>query len=244
MKLILTHFIFQARILLRTPAFLIPTLIFPAMLYCFLGGTGVVHGEATKYLLGSMTVYGVLGVGIYQFSAAIAGERESPFYPWTKTLRGALLPMLIARIMIALCFAIIAVSLLLLAAHVVTEINLNTTQLIKLMGISLIAMVPSILIGMAIGNLCSAKVSIAIANLIFLPLSFLGGLLINANSFSSFMTSLSNLTITRHLGELSWAIVGNHPMPNESWFVVAIYTAALAALVWFAVKRDQNKRFG
>ena len=68
--------------LLRTPSFVLPSLLFPAMFYLLFGvvlGARRGGGELQAYLLATYGIFGVMGVALFGFGVTIAIERERGF---------------------------------------------------------------------------------------------------------------------------------------------------------------------
>ena len=68
--------------LLRTPSFVLPSLLFPPIFYLMFGvllSGGRNGGDAARYLLASYGVFGIMGPALFGFGVAVALERERGF---------------------------------------------------------------------------------------------------------------------------------------------------------------------
>ena len=227
MRLSLVYGIAELLELSRQPGYWVPTILFPAMLFLFFGNSFRPDGTAgANFMLASWAVYAVLGVAFYQFGVGIAQDRETPWDRFLKTLPASLAPRLAARIATALLFAVAAALLVGLVA--------------LLFGGTVFA-----ISGIALGYAVSARAATPVANLVYLPLAFAGGLWIPPQALPDVVESFSRLTPTRHFAELAWAAVGAHgSFPFTSLAVLAGYGAVFAGIALWCYRRDWSARYG
>ena len=243
MKTIKAHTLFQLLKLSRNPAFLAPTLIFPAMLYGFFGASLPPVGIYSQYAIASFCVYGVMGVSFYQFGVGIAQDRENPFDIWINTLPASSLPKGIAQIISAILFSIISVGLVIGLSMLLAKTALSSVMVVKLIAACIVVAVPASLMGIALGYFTSARAAPAVANLVFLPLAFLGGLWIPPIQMSNTINKISFWSPTRQMGEIAWsAIDGNYPQTSTIALLIA-YSVLFAILSFVLIARDKNRRF-
>lgn len=220
------------RILLRQPGFWIPTVIFPAMLFAFFGaqsGGGLWAANA----MASFCVYAVLGVGFFQFGVSVAQDRESPFAAWKRSLPGSVLNEWIARVAASLIFSTLAVGLVIAVAQVMTDVSLAPAAWLRLGLVCLMSVVTATAMGIALGSLCSARAAVPLANLIYLPMAYLGGLWVPPMLMPRLIDALSQWTPTRAMGELSWAALNGDAW--EPWFLLLLLGWTLAAALLAAL---------
>ncbi len=238
------HVTFHLKRLLRNPGFWVPTILFPMMLYSFFGAALPPAGIYSQMAIASFSVYAVLGIAFYQFGAGIAQDREDPFDSWMRTLPASSLPNTLAQIFVAMLFALIAVLLVFAASLAFAKTPLAPEQALRLLAVCALVSVPAALMGIALGYAASAKAASALANLIFLPLAFLGGLWIAPSQMPDVVAQISLWTPTRQMGELAWnSILVQLPDANFILGLLA-YTLGFGILVILLVKRDRKKRFG
>ncbi len=242
-RTILAHMTFEMKKLIRIPAFWVPAVLFPSMLFSFFGVSGAEDSTRARYIMASFAIYAIVGVVFYQFSATIAQERESAFDRWTRTLAGAALPSILARVFTAMLFGVSAVGLVLAIAHILTTPGISAMQLAKLVGVCTLSAIPAALMAITLGYLASSRSAVAIANLIFLPLSYLGGLWIPPMALPSAINTISAYTPTRHMGELAWHVMADAELPRESLMALAGFTVLFALTATLAARRDHAQRF-
>lgn len=229
------------RILFRQPGFWIPTVLFPAMLYAFFGaqsGGGVWAVNA----MASFTVYAVLGVGFFQFGVSVAQDRESPFATWLRTLPGAAAYQWVARILASILFVAIAVALVIAVARAMTDVALPGLAWARLALVCVMSAVTATGMGIALGSLASARAAVPLANLIYLPLAYLGGLWVPPIAMPEVIERISRWTPTRAMGELSWDAVGGTAWEPRHLTLLLGWTLAAFALAW--VMQVRHRRTG
>src|SRR3954452_16475929 len=93
---------------LRTPAFAVPTLLFPPMFYLLFGLIlNRDNANAAHYLFATYSVFGVMAPGLFGFGVGVAIERERG---WLALKRVAPMPpgaYLLAKMAMAALFALI-----------------------------------------------------------------------------------------------------------------------------------------
>jgi len=244
MKLFIAHLKLQLKNTFRNPAFWIPTMLFPMMFYVFFGSTMSPDGIYSEYAIASFCVYAVVGVAFYQFGAGIAQAREEEFNTWVKTLPKSSFASALAKAFSAMILAIGAVLLVIAASHIFGKAQLSFNSTVAVIAVCFLISIPAALMGIALGYATSAKAASALANLIFLPLAFLGGLWIPPIALPEIVKSISIWTPIRQMGEFAWAAI-TLDLPNMNYILgLGAYTIGLVVLVIFLVRRDGKKRFG
>ncbi len=243
-KLLNAHIIFEFKKLIRIPAFWVPAVLFPTMLFSFFGVSAAEDSFRARYVMASFAIYAVVGVVFYQFSASIAQERESAFDRWARTLANAGLPSVVARLATAVFFGSCAVGLVLIAAHLFTLPGTAFGEVARLIGVCILSAIPAALMAVTLGYVASSRAAVALANLIFLPLAYLGGLWIPPMQFPATIETISTYTPTRHMAELAWHAVSGASLPVESLLAIGAYTLLFGATATLAAARDRAKRFG
>lgn len=229
--------------LLRTPSYWVPLVIFPTMLYAFFGiPSSRADPELANILLASWSAFAVIGIGFFQFGVSISQAREAKWENYARTLPVGGLPKFVAQIVTACCFLTIALGLLWSVAHFTTANNLSYGQFIDLYGTLLIGVVPFVLMGAALGYTVPARGAVPIANLFYLPLSYLGGLWLPPQMLPDFIATFSPYTPTRQLGELAWAAVLETPAPTSSFTGLTLYSIIAVSIALIMWRRDETLR--
>ena len=226
-------------ILFRQPGFWVPTVLFPAMLYAFFGAQSG-GGSWAANAMASFAIYAVLGVGFFQFGVSVAQDRESTFATWQRSLPGHAANPWIARVSASLVFVGLAVCLVIAVALMMTDISLSASNWTRLALVCLLATIPATVMGIALGSVASERAAVPIANLIFLPLAYLGGLWVPPMFMPAPIAAISEWTPTRAMGELSWAAINGKAWEPRQ--IIILLGWSLLAMVVIYVSRGHSKR--
>jgi len=238
MKLFKAHFRAILLGLTRNVAFMVPTVLFPSMLFLFFG-LGKSDAIA-PFVLASFAVFGTVGVTFYQFGVGLAEDRSSAWEGYLRVLPVPVSIRFAARIAVSLIVAGITIIILGIIAGV-AGVGLSATQWVYLALALLFGALPFGLFGMALGYWMPPKAAVPIANLIFLPLSYLGALWMPPDRLPDAVAAISPYTPTRMFGEIAWAAVGEHSVPMESIIGLLIYGAVFAAALWIGYARCEKE---
>ncbi len=228
------------RILFRQPGFWVPTVLFPAMLYSFFGANSG-GGQWAANAMASFCVYAVLGVGFFQFGVSVAQDRESAFATWQRSLPGGIGVQWVARVVAALFFVTIAVVLVVVMALVLTDQRPGAAPLARLAVVCLASSVTAIFMGIALGSFTPARAAVPLANLIYLPLAYLGGLWVPPMFMPDAIAAISVWTPTRAMGELSWAAINGTGFETRYAVILLGWTAGAMALAGLAQLREGRR---
>lgn len=223
--------------LLRYRSFSVPTLLFPTAAYLIFGRR--IHAPA-NVLMSYYAAFAVLGVAFYQFGVGIAAERV---LPWTAFVRG--LPVSAAarfgaRIMSALGFALASATLVVVVALVTTPVHLDAGDWGRFALTIAAGSVPFALFGIALGYWLSPKGALPVANLLFIGLSYAGGLL---GTTAGLPGALSEWLPTRLWGDLLVAAVEGRAWRVHDVAGLVVYAGAFAAAASLGYRRDEGERF-
>lgn len=103
--------------------------------------------------------------------------------------------------------------------------------------------VPFTLMGLAIGYSLPSKAAIVVAQLVFFPLAFGGGLLSAPDEAPGFIEAVAPYLPTRGAVELMWAAVGDYPVRPLSLAMLGVWVVVMAGLAGWAYRRDEGRRF-
>jgi ABC-2 type transport system permease protein len=103
---------------------------------------------------------------------------------------------------------------------------------------------PFIALGFALGYL-AGNAAPAVANLIYVPLSFASGLFIPVAQLPSFAQQVAPYLPTYHYGQLAWGAVGapSEPVVTSLAWLTA-YMVLFLALAVRAYRREEQQKFG
>lgn len=239
----------ELRIRWRTPAFSLTNLALPVLFFTFFGlpvarqtfSNGVSVGA---YLLASFAAYAVGSVMVYGFGIGVATERGMKI---DLLMRATPLPpaiAILAKVLNALAFSLLSVLVLIVYGILVGGVRQDLTVWIDIVARLLAGSLPFAALGFAIGYSSGPHVAPALANLIYLPLSFASGLFMPLDRLPGFVQRIAPYLPSYHYGQLAWSAVGvpSEPLLSSlAW--LAGYTALFMAVTSRAYRREQSLKF-
>lgn len=106
----------------RTPAFAVPSLLFPVLFYA-LFGILLGRGNAPQYLLATYCVFGAMAPALFGFGVQLALDREGGLLTLKRALPLPPMAPLLARLLMAVLFALL-VALVLLGVAALAGVGL------------------------------------------------------------------------------------------------------------------------
>ncbi|WP_369941111.1 ABC transporter permease [Xanthomonas medicagonis] len=194
---------------LRTPSFVLPTLLFPPMFY-LLFGVVLNHGNAAAavYLMASYGVFGVMAPALFGFGVGLALDRDRGLLTLKRALPVPPAALLLARTALAMLFALAIGALLQLFGGLFGGVRLALPQRALLLLVDVLGTLPFCAIGLYIGSRVGGSGAPALVNLVYLPMAFLSGLWIPLQLLPPLLGTLAPLWPSYHLGQLALRVVG------------------------------------
>lgn len=228
--------------LLRLPAFAVPTIGFPSLFFLFFavpGFGGHQPGLATAMYAG----FAVLGVAFFQFGVGIAVDRATPWERYLRTLPLAPATRFGGRILSALAFASVAAAAVVVVALATVSPELSGLSWARLSVALLAGSVPFALLGIALGYLASPRGALPIANVVYLGLSYAGGLWTGPDGLPQTVERFSVALPTRAYADVLAGPSLGIDVPARAWLVLTAYALAAGWLAAWAYRRDEGQRY-
>jgi ABC-2 type transport system permease protein len=228
--------------MLRAPSFALPTLIFPPMFYLLFGvlfGNRGGDFHASIYLLATYGVFGVMSPGLFGFGVSVAMDRERGWLVYKRALPMPPGAYLVAKLIMAMVFATIIFAILGTLASTLGGVHLPASAWLTLLVVDVLGVLPFCAIGLFIGSLVSGSGAPAVANLIYLPMSFLSGLWMPLSVLPPLIAKIAPFWPAYHLGRLALVAVGEAPGEAVLPHVLALATFTV---VFFALARRRLAR--
>jgi ABC-2 type transport system permease protein len=240
MTLVFSHTKWMILELLRSPAYVVSTIAFPALFYSIFAIPESNDKASSNMLLASFSAFAVFGVIFLQFGVGIAQERTRSWYFYLKTLPVQPLQIMAARFLSALFFSLLASLGIILLAVLFTEAELTLWEWAKFILVLQWAGIVFCFMGLSLGYWSSEKSSLPIGNLIYLPLSFAGGLWKPPNILPSALQDISEYLPTRYYGEVLWAVVKSESIRANDVLFLGFYAVVFAAIAYLGYRKDQG----
>ncbi|GAA0382447.1 ABC transporter permease [Micromonospora gifhornensis] len=244
MQLALVHARYQLLETVRIPVAIFGSAFFPAaaMLFFVVPFAGKDPVGAT-YATAAMVTFSVMSANIFQYGVGVAEDRDQPWNPYTRTLPAGSAPRFAGRVMAGLVLTYLSLVPVVVIAATLTEARIDPASfLLALVTVAVIS-VPFTLMGLTIGYSLPSKAAIVVAQLVFFPLAFGGGLLSAPDQAPGFIEAIAPYLPTRGAVELMWAAVGDYSVNLLSLVMLGVWVVVLAALAGWAYRRDEGRRF-
>ncbi len=237
--------------LIRMRAYVVFTILFPLMFYCFFGLAMGRQGPKdampmARYLLATYGAYAVIGVTLFSFGVGVAVERG---LGWLQLKRASPMPQgafFAAKGATALGFSAMVVGLLFALGAAFGGVRMPLTQWL-LLGITLVAgTIPFSALGMAIGNFSGPNSASPTVNMIFVPLAFCGGLWMPLQYLPSTIQKVALWLPSYHFGQIALSVL---QAPSAGSLVghleaLAAFTLIFGGVAWLGENRGEEKMYG
>jgi ABC-2 type transport system permease protein len=233
--------------LLRAKSFSLSTIGFPVMFYVLFGianrnaFSGNIH--IAKYMLGGYACFGLIGAALFGIGVGVASELAAG---WLELKRASPMPAsayLFAKCASAIAFGLIIVSILTAIATAFGGVSLTSTELIKMLGMTIVGSISFASMGLLLALLVPANAAPAIVNLIYLPMSFLSGLWVPLRFMPHWLQGVAPALPTYHLSQLMLSIFGYQDSMSLAthWNTLIGFTCLMLGLSWLIFhRREQN----
>jgi ABC-2 type transport system permease protein len=243
-SLTLTHARFQLLETVRIPIALIGSAFFPAasMLFFVVPFVGEDPVAAT-FATASMVTFAVMSTNLFQYGVGVAEDRQQPWDPFTRSLPAGPLPRFLGRILAGVVLMTISLVPVVIIAALFTAATISLPAFLAAIGTTVLIAIPFTLMGLAIGYSLPAKAAIVVAQVLFIPLAFGGGLMTPPGAAPGFVETIAPYLPTGSAVRLMWAAVGDFPLHASVVATLVGWMIGLAAWAVWAYRRDEGRRF-
>jgi ABC-2 type transport system permease protein len=244
MTLTLVHARYQLIETIRIPVAVIGTAFFPAasMLFFVVPFSGD-DPVASTFATASMVTFAVMVSNLFNYGVGVAEDRAQPWDPYTRTLPVGPGPRFAGRILAGLAMMMVALIPVVVIAALFTAATISPLGFLLAIGTVVVAALPFTLMGLAIGYALPSKAALAVAQIIFFPLAFGGGLLSEPGNAPGFVETIAPYLPTRGAVELMWAAVGDYPVDGTALVMLGVWIVAMGTLAVWSFRRDEGRRF-
>jgi ABC-2 type transport system permease protein len=234
--------------LLRTRSFSFSIVGFPVVFYLFFGiimnrGQHIGAISVAKYALASYAVFGMVGAALFGIGVGLAADLAAG---WLDLKRASPMPPLayvLAKCFSAAFFGILIVSLLALIGISLGHVSLTFAEFARMITLTVIGVVPFVCMGLALALLIPFNAAPGITNMIYLPMSFCGGLWVPLMFLPNLMQKIAVLMPTYHLSQLMLGAFGYASTGTtlSHWYGLLGFTLLMLGIAGIAMRRlEQN----
>lgn len=237
---------------LRNPAYALPTIAFPVIFYIFFG-VAFGHQQAkgshvsmAAYMIATYGTFGVFAASMFGFAVQVAMERGQGWLEVKRTTPMPISAYFGAKMVMALAFSAIVVTLLFILGTTMSGVRMPFATAVSMFGILVAGSVAFSALGLVIGYFAGPTSAAPIANLVFLPMSFLSGLWIPIWALPKFIQTLALILPTYHLSQLALGTIGAARGGSAAGHAVALIliTFVCLAVAYLGYRRDEGRMKG
>jgi len=238
--------------LLRMKQYSLSTIGFPLMFYCFFGlgmGQEMSKNASTpmaRYLLASYGACAVMGATLFAFGVGVAVERG---LGWIEVKRASPMPpaaYFLAKAVVSIAFGAIVIGLLFALGAGLGGVRMAAWQWLAMAGVLIAGAIPFCALGLVIGSFAGPNSAPATVNMIYLPMSFCGGLWLPYEFLPKAIKGIAQFLPSYHLGQIALAIQ-NAPVEgsmSRHALALAAFALVFAGLAWIGQNREREKMYG
>jgi len=249
LRIFLNEIRYAVLLALRTKAFSLSAIGFPVMFYCLFGllmnrnqdiSAGV---SVAKYLLGGYAVFGSLGAAIFGIGIGVAMDRNAGWLELKKASPMPPLAYVLSKCVMAVVFSLIIVSILTVLGVTLGHVHLTFFEFGQMALLAAVGAIPFSCLGLALAFLAPPASAGGIANMIYLPMSFLSGLWWPIKFLPHILQVIAPIFPTFHLAQLMYGALGAPSIGStlSHWMGLLGFTAIMLGVTWLAFRRiEQN----
>ena len=240
MNVILRHTYSIILDLIKAPAYMVSTIAFPSLFYIIFAVPESISPESSNLLLASFSCFAVFGVMFLQFGVSISNDRQSSWYDYIRTLPIPVHSLMLSRLLSVIFFSFISTLAIAIISILFTSTDLSLMEWIKFFFALHLAGLPFCFMGLCLGFWFSEKSVLPMGNLIYLPLSFAGGLWKPPKILPESLQNISVILPTRFYAEILWAVTSREMVELKFVFLLTLYSFIFLVLSYFGFRKDYN----
>lgn len=229
---------FQFWSVVRMPRFVLPTLLFPTMFYVFFGLL-LYHGrgDIATYMIATYGTFGIMAPALFGFGVGVAMEREQGILALKRVAPMPPMAYFFSKLVMAMLFALIIVLLMFALGALFGGVRLPRSTWFILATVLVAGTLLFCALGLTVGLRIGGQASVAIINVIYLPMSFLSGLWVPLHEMPHWLQQLGWIFPAYHLVQIALDIIhmgdGSHLATHLIYLVVfTIVFLWIAARSW------------
>jgi ABC-2 type transport system permease protein len=235
---------FELLKLARNRSYLFSMIGFPVVFYLLFGVTNrnsMFHGHTiARYLLAGYACFGAMGSSLFGIGAGLAMERG---HGWLEMKRASPMPAaayLLAKLCVSIIFATGITILLMALGTAMACVQINIVEGLRLLSVIAVGVLPFASLGLIIGLLIPSNAASGVINLIYLPLSFCGGLWMPIESLPHWLQLVAHGLPSYWFSRLALRSLGYvDGSAVLAWALLASYTVIFLLAAGFIFRRQE-----
>ncbi|WP_263408118.1 ABC transporter permease [Terriglobus tenax] len=233
--------------LLRARTFTLATIGFPLMFYLLFGVVNSRAGQenlsASKYLMATYAIFGLVGSSLFGISITLASERT---LGWLELKQASPMPAsayLVAKLLTAFAFAMIIFGLLLTIGLTMGHVTISVLEIRNLALTIFGGVLPFASMGLMLAMVVPPQAAPGIINLIYLPMSFCSGLWMPMTMLPHWLQTIAPLWPTYHLAQLAIHGIGFPMRGTVAGHILALagFTVLMLTLAILLFRRNASR---
>ncbi len=233
----------------RAKSFSLAVIGFPVMFYALFGiaNRGNTMGasaiQVSKYMLAGYCCFGMIGAALFGIGVGLGSERAAG---WLELKRASPMPpmaYLVAKCVTAQAFGLIITAILTAIGVFAGGVQVTGAELALMFGLAAVGTVPFAAMGLLVALLVPPAAAPGIVNLLYLPMSFMGGLWIPIEYLPKWLQGIAPAMPTYHLGQLMLTIFGyqtKSSVASYHWMSLAGFLMLMLGVSWAVWQRAEQ----
>jgi len=235
---------FELLSLSRNRGYILSMIGFPVVLYLLFGVTSkgsMFQGHTiARYLLAGYACFGAMGSSLFGIGAGLALERG---HGWLEMRRASPMPAaayLLAKLCVSITFAVGITMLLMVLGTTLAGVHITVVEGLRLLFVVAAGVLPFASLGLVIGLVMPSNAAPGVINLIYLPLSFCGGLWIPIEALPHWLQVVAHGLPSFWFARLALRTLGyGHSSALIAWSLLAFYTVVFLLAAAFIFRRQE-----
>lgn len=223
----------------RDIRYVIFIVILPIIFYVFYTRTfdaqTILNGVPwSKYYMISMAAFGVIGNAVNFMGVRIQKERSENWYQFLKVSSIPEFAYNISRSVSYIILSLISIFLVFLTGAIFEGAILTVAQYVLCIGVLLIGSL--VFVSLALIISCMGSAAHPIGTIVYLMLSFVGGLWVPIEAMPTFLQQIAKLTPSYNYAAILWNNLGGKAFPLESLVILFIWFIIFTAIYFMLLR--------
>lgn len=235
---------FELLRLSRTRSYIFSIFGFPVLFYLLFGVTdkhSLYQGHSiARYLLAGYACFGAMGSALFGVGATLALERGNG---WLEIKRISPMPVgayLLAKLCVSITFAVGIAMLLIVLGVSLAGVHSTVLEDVRLLLVVTGGVLPMTSLGLVIGLLVPSNAAPGAINLVYLPMSFCGGLWLPIETLPHWLQLIAHGLPSFWFARLALHTLGYYDgSTGFAWALLAGYTVVFLLVAAFIFRRQE-----